>query len=280
MTFQKWLCFVGIGAVLVVAGLAGSVSSQDLAVEQIVEKTNQVAYYQGKDGRAKVSMTITDSQGRSRERRFTILRWDAPSPDAAGENGNDSFCGSQKMYVYFDQPADVKKMVFIVWKNLDKDDDRWLYLPALDLVKRIAATDKRTSFVGSDFFYEDVSGRSINDDTHELQKTTDSYYVLKNTPKSPDTVEFSYFTMWVHRTTFLPLTIEYFDKNGDKYREYKALDVKTIQGHPTVVKARMEDLRTKSSTVLEYSEVAYDIGIPEDVFAERYLRRAPRKYLK
>ncbi len=258
---------------------AGIVRAQDLTVDQIVEKTNQVAYYQGKDGRAKVSMTITDSQGRTRQRQFTILRWDAPSPDA-GEDADDSYCGDQKMYIYFDQPADVKKMVFMVWKHLDKDDDRWLYLPALDLVKRIATTDKRTSFVGSDFLYEDVSGRNINDDTHELEKTSDNYYVLKNTPNEPDTVEFSYFTVWIHRTTFLPLTIEYFDKNGEKYREYKALDVKTIQDRPTVVKARMEDLRTKSATVLEYSEVAYDVGLPEDVFTERYLRRAPRKHLK
>ena len=270
---------ISISAVIVIVIAAGIVQAQDLAVDQIVEKANRVAYYQGQDGRAKVSMTITDSQGRERQRQFTILRWDAPSP-AAGEAAGDSYCGDQKMYVYFDQPADVKKMVFMVWKHLDKDDDRWLYLPALDLVKRIAATDKRTSFVGSDFLYEDVSGRNINDDKHEIEKTTDNYYVLKSTPEEPDTVEFSYFTAWIHRTTFLPLTIEYFDKNGEKYREYKALDVKTIQDRPTVVKARMEDLRTKSVTVLEYSDVAYDIGLPEDVFTERYLRRAPRKYLK
>jgi len=270
---------IGVTAAIAVVVAAGIVRAQDLTVDQIVEKTNRVAYYQGQDGRAKVSMTITDSQGRARQRQFTILRWDAPSPDA-GEAADDSYCGDQKMYIYFDQPADVKKMVFMVWKHLDKDDDRWLYLPALDLVKRIAATDKRTSFVGSDFLYEDVSGRSIKDDKHEIEKTTDNYYVMKNTPEEPDTVEFSYFTVWIHRTTFLPLTIEYFDKNGEKYREYKALDVKTIQDRPTVVKARMEDLRTKSTTVLEYSEVAYDIGLPEDVFTERYLRRPPRQYLK
>jgi len=282
MTFQKRLYFVGMVAGLVFVGLAGSVCGQDLTVDQIVEKTNQVAYYQRKDGRAKVSMTITDSQGRTRERQFTILRWDAPSPDAAVENGDDSYCGDQKMYVYFDQPADIKKMVFMVWKHLDKDDDRWLYLPALDLVKRIAATDKRTSFVGSDFLYEDVSGRNVNDDVHELEKTTDNFYVLKNTPKEPDTVEFSYYTMWIEKTkeTWLPIRIEFFDKKGEKYREYNALKFEAIQGYPTIVKAEMKDLQTKSTTVLEYSDVTYDVGVPEDVFTERYLRRAPRQYLK
>jgi len=48
--------------------------------------------------------------------------------------------GDQKFYVYFLEPADVRKMVYMVWKHTDRDDDRWLYLPALDLVKRIAAS--------------------------------------------------------------------------------------------------------------------------------------------
>ena len=171
-------------------------------------------------------------------------------------------------------------MAFLVWKHLDRDDDRWLYLPALDLVKRISSADKRTSFVGSHFFYEDVSGRNINDDAHELLRTTRNYYVLKNTPKKPDTVEFAYFTMWIHRKTFLVIRTDYFDKTGRNYRRYQALKVDFIQGYPTVTKARMTDLRTKGYTDLEYTEVKYDIGLPQSIFHERYLRKAPLKYLK
>lgn len=239
-------------------------------VETIINKANSVAYYQGADGRASVSMTITDSQKRTRTREFTILRWDKPGPES----------GDQKFYIYFRRPADVNKMVFMVWKHVGKDDDRWLYLPALDLVKRIASSEKRTSFVGSDFFYEDISGRNLNDDTHELVETTDDFYVLKNTPKKPKSVEFSYFKMWVHRKTFTTVKVEFYDKKGEAYRVYEALEVKTIQKYPTVVKSRMKDLRTKGETVIEYSNVKYDTGLPENIFTERYLRRAPRKYLR
>lgn len=241
-----------------------------LSVEEIINKTNLVSYYQGKDGRARVSMTIKDSQGRTRRRNFTILRWDDQSREG----------GDQKLYIYFNLPADVNKMVFMVWKHVDKEDDRWLYLPALDLVKRIAATDKRTSFVGSDFLYEDVSGRNIHADQHELVETTKSYYVLKNTPKDKEAVEFSYYKMWIHRKSFIPVKIVFFDKQGEKYRVYEALKVETIQGYPTVTKDRMKDLRTQSETIKEYSSVKYDIGFPENIFSERYLRRAPTKYLK
>ena len=251
-----------------------------LPVETIVEKANQVAYYAGKDGRAEVSMTVTDSRGRERKRRFIILRRDDPPPKDTKIQNPESYCGDQRIYVYFRRPADISKMVFMVHKHITGDDDRWLYLPALDNVKRIAASDKRTSFVGSHFFYEDVSGRSIEADSHELLETTDDYYILKNVPKKPDTVKFGYYKAYVHRKTFLPVKIEYFDKKGEKYREYEALKVETIQGHLTVIQSRMKDLRAKGETVLEYSGVKYDIGLPEDVFTERYLRKPPKKYLK
>lgn len=253
-----------------------------LSVDQIVNRTNHVAYYQGADGRAKVKMTITDSQDRQRIRELIILRWDQPDPNLSKEEQvkDDSFCGDQKIYAFFNRPADVYKTVFMVWKHLDKDDDRWMYLPALDLVKRIAATDKRTSFMGSHFFYEDVSGRSINDDVHELVKTTKDYYVLKNTPKDSNLVEFSYYEIWIHRKSFVVVKSDYYDKQNKKYRTYQALEVKNIQGYPTVTKSKMTDLRTNGNTILEYSNVKYDVGIPESIFTERYLRKPARKYLK
>jgi outer membrane lipoprotein-sorting protein len=247
-------------------------------VQEIVNHANRVAYYQGADGRANVSMAITDKQGRIRRTKFTILRKDEPPVNEG--YAPDMYCGDQKFYVYFHLPADVNKMVFMVWKHPDGDDDRWLYLPALDLVKRIAAAEKRTSFVGSHFFYEDVSGRSINADEHELVETTDNYYILKNTPKDADSVEFAYYKMWIHRETFVIVKAEYYDKSGDKYREYAALEVQSIQGYPTVTKARMKDLRTDGNTVIEYSDVKYNIDLPEDVFTERYLRRPPLTYLR
>jgi hypothetical protein len=238
-------------------------------VEAIVEKANLAAYYQGEDGRARVYMKITDRKGQVRQREFIILRKDV-------EDGGD-----QKHYVYFLRPADVRKMVYMVHKHVDpeKDDDRWLYMPSLDLVKRIAASDKRTSFVGSDFLYEDVSGRSLLEDTHELIETTDSEYVVKNVPKNPDSVEFSYFTVSIDRGTFMPTKMEYYDKNGKLYRIIESAAMETIQGFPTVVKSVVSDLKTQGKTQMEFSDVRYDINL-EDVFTERYLRRPPREAVR
>jgi hypothetical protein len=275
-------------ALFLIATLWGSAAAQEKqedvpSVETIVARSNQMAYYQGRDGRADVNMRIVDAQGRTRSRRFTILRRDALPPEEKAETyEEDQYTGDQKFYVYFKAPPDVADTVFMVWKHVevDRDDDRWLYLPDLDLVKRIAASDERTSFVGSHFFYEDVSGRNITEDKHELVDITDQYFVLDNTPKKPELVEFSHFKMWIHRETFLPIQTEYYDQRGEVYRKYKVLNVSRPQGFLTVTKSEMRDLRTGGHTTIEYSEVAYNVGLPEEIFTERFLRKPPMEHIK
>lgn len=253
-------------SLVLAAGLVLPAAAQD--VDEIVAKANHTAYYQGADGRAQVQMTITDAQGRTRNKQFTILRKDV-------EDDRD---GDQKFYVHFTQPADERGTVFMVWKHVGGDDDRWLYLPALDVTKRIAASDERTSFVGSHFFYEDVSGRGIEEDSHELIETSETYFVVKSTPKDASRVEFDAFTNWIHKATFIPVKTTY-EKGGTVYRTYEVLAVEDIQGHKTVTKSRMTDNAGGGNTVIAYSNVKYDTGLPEDVFTERYLRNAPREYL-
>lgn len=243
-----------------------SVVYAQLSVDEIVTKANEAAYYAGDDGRADVAMTITDKSGSTRTRKFTILRLDTES-------------GNQKFYVYFKEPADLYKQVFLVWKEVaeGKNDSRWMWLPALNLKREIAPGDKRTSFVGSDFVYEDVSGRNLKEDQHELVETTETQYVVKNTPRNPGDVEFSYYTVRIDKDTFLPRKAEYYDKNGKLYRTVEATKVETIQGFPTVTESVVKDLNTGGSTVNTFSNVKYNIGLDQQIFTERFLRRPPRE---
>ena len=239
-------------------------------VEAIVARANVAAYYQGSDGRAKVSMRITDKQGQVREREFVIVRKDATDG------------GDQKYFVYFQKPADVRRMAYMVHKYVQpgKDDDRWLYMPSLDLVKRIAASDKRTSFVGSHFLYEDVSGRSLAEDAHELVETNEQFYVVKNTPKKPESVEFGHFTVAIDRKTFMPMKMEFFDKGGKLYRTIESKKVETIQGFPTATQAVVTDLNTGGRTEMQFSDIQYDLKLTDDIFTERYLRRPPKEAVR
>lgn len=260
------LMFATLGDNETSASEAESKGEKTPDVQTIVNKANLVAYYQGDDGKAKVKMVITNKQGQEREREFIILRKDV-------KDGGD-----QKYFVYFQRPADVREMVYMVYKHADvnKDDDRWLYLPALDLVKRIAAGDKRTSFVGSDFVYEDVSGRSLEEDTHELVETTEKLYIVKNVPKKPEAVEFSYFNVAIDCKTYVPMKMEFYDKQGKLYRVIESRKVEVIQEFPTVVKSVVSDLKTGSKTEMVFSNVQYNIKLG-DIFEDRYLRRPPRE---
>ncbi|RDB41875.1 outer membrane lipoprotein-sorting protein [Halomonas sp. DQ26W] len=254
----------GLGALALVAV---SAQAQAPDASDIVERANQAAFYAGDDGRSEARMHILDGSGREQVRQFTLLRRD-------GEDGR------QRYLVTFSRPADVRGTVFLVHKNPGADDDRWLYLPGLDLVRRIAPGDKRTSFVGSHVFYEDVSGRHLEDDTHELIETTDEHYVVKSTPKAPGSVEFAHFTTWIDRDTWLPMRSEYTRADGHVYRRMQIQEVQEIDGYPTGTRMRMEDLNSGGHTLVEFRFSAYDLGIPESVFTERSLRNPPRQWLE
>mgnify|MGYP001811947824 CR=1 FL=1 len=249
--------------------IAATVAAETLTdADGIVARANLAAYYAGNDGRSEVRMIITDAQGRQQRRQFTVLRRNV-------EEGGD-----QQFLVVFSQPSDVRNTVFLVDKHVERDDDRWLYLPGLDLVKRISAGDKRTSFVGAHYFYEDVSGRRPTDDSHVLVETTDEYYVLRHEPIDSASAEFVSYVTWIDRHTFLPMRIEYTDASDKVYRRVEVLKVEDIGGHPTVTISRVSDLVGGGQTDMQFRYIAYEIGLPEQVFTERSLRNPPREYLK
>lgn len=243
-----------------------------LTAEEIIEKSNVAYYYAAEDGKAIAKMYIKDARGRERYREITILRKDI-------KDG-----GRQNYYVYFHEPADVSKMVFMVWKQEAGDDDRWLYLPAIDLVKRIATSDKRSSFAGGVFTYEDVSGRRTGDDTHTLLREEKingkETYVIKNVPKDTDVVEFSYYISWIDKNTYLPVKGEYYDKKGKLYRTIDVEKTKVIDGYPTAIRGTAKNFETGLETTIEFADVKYNLGLKESIFEERYLRRPPREIRK
>lgn len=243
-----------------------------LTADEIIRKANLASYYAGNDGKARVKMELTSKSGKKRFRELTLLRKDI-------KEGK-----TQKFYVYFHEPRDVSRMVLMVWKHIEKDDDRWLYIPAIDLVKRIATRDKRSSFAGSNFTYEDISGRRPDDDHHTLMKEEElngkSTYLIKNVPKEKRLVEFSYYMTWIDKETFLPLKAAYYDKREKLHRVISAEEVKIIQGFPTIIKAKAENLQTGHSTTIEFKDVSYNLGIDESIFEERFLRRPPRRWIK
>ncbi len=262
--FQKIIALLSF-----IAFTSGTALATDLTdAKAIIAKANLASYYAADDGRAQARMIIVDANGNKQMRQFTILRKDQEDQ------------GNQDMLVFFSRPTDVKGTVFRVTKKVKSDDDRWLYLPALDLVKRISAGDKRTSFVGAHFFYEDVSGRNPEEDNFELIDTNEKFYVLKAIPKDANSVEFAHYIAKIDKNTFLPMQVTYFDKQGKAAREMKVLKTKKIQGFTTVMHAKITQFSDNSYTEMQFRKVSYNVGLPDSIFSERSLRNPPKKWMK
>lgn len=243
-----------------------------VTADEVVKKSQAAFLYAGKDFKARVMMKLVSKGGQERVREMTMLRKNF------GEAG-----GNQKYFIYFFQPADVKDMTFMVYKYPAKDDDRWLFVPAISMVRRIAAQDKRSSFVGSDFTYEDVSGRDIEDDTHAISREekigNKDCFVVKSTPKAAD-ADYNYRLSWIDKSTFLPIKEEYYDRKGELYRVFSADEIKDIKGLPTITKRTMKNIQGGHLTEVSYTKVDYNINIEDSLFTERFLKQPPKKWIE
>ena len=253
------------------------VGAGPLSAEAIIERSQRAFYYAADDMKTTVTMDLVDRDGGRRTRVMTLVRRDA----SEGSN--------QKYFIYFHEPGDVRGLVFMVWKYPGEEDDRWLFVPAVDLVRRIAADDKRSSFVGSDFTYEDVSGRDLSADSHTLLREEKlgehDCYVVQSTPRTA--AEYTRRISWIEKKTFLPVREEYFDAQEQLFRVFTADQIEIITAGeggnktdwPTVTKRTMQNVKTGHRTEVVFYPVAYDLGLQDEDFSERRMRRPPREWL-
>jgi len=262
------LVLVGALTLFLMAGFA--LAQDSPSADEIMMKSHLAYYYAGDNGVSEVSMTIS-KKGKEREREFTMLRLDE-------EEG-----GSQKYYTYFKKPSDVSRLTFMVHKSPDANDKRWIYVPAVDLVKPISADDKNSSFVGSDFTYEDVSGRHWSEDTHTLLEESEldgqAVYVIESVPREKYK-GFARKVSYIDKVSMLPLREEYFGKKEKMTRLFLAEKIEEVDGIKTVTVRSMEDLKKKSKTTVEFASIKYNVGVSADIFTERYLKNPPREYIK
>ncbi len=279
---MKKSVFGALALTILIAGLAFSKEPKEenkqLSAVRIIENSQLAFYYQGDDMKARVIMELIDKDGGKRTRDMTMLRRDET------EGGN------QRYFIYFHKPGDVRRLTFMVWKYPTKEDARWIFIPAVDLIRRIAADDKRSSFVGSDFTYEDISGRDVASDTHTLLRSEmleeRECYVIQSVSKEP--TEYTKRLSWIDKKTFLPIKEEYYDAQNELFRVFTADKIEEITGaegkdkkvFPTVTKRTMKNVKTGYRTEVIYKSVSYNLGLKDKDFSERQMRRPPRSWIR
>jgi|WetSurMetagenome_2_1015567.scaffolds.fasta_scaffold34329_2 outer membrane lipoprotein-sorting protein len=179
----------------------------------------------------------------------------------------------------FLSPASVKDTRFLQKENKGRDDDKWIYLPALRTTRRVASSEGDKSFVGTDFTYDDMSTRDVSKDTHEMvreeKKGNFDCYVVKSTPVDKND-QYSYRMSWVDKTTWIPIYIEMYDKTGklEKTNEIKTIQQKTGDGNYTYnipTESYMRNVQTGHSTNLKIVNIEVDKPLADGYFTPNFL---------
>jgi len=218
----------------------------------------------GRDGRVTFKMRLFDRQDRVRERALTVVSKKYPSGD--------------KSLTRFTQPADIAGTGFLVWEHNAAETERFLYLPSLARVRRIAGSEAQESFVGSDFTYEDIGGREFDDYTYTLVNDTaanGTAYTLESRAKNPN-ARFPRILSTVRKDNFVVIHAEIFNKRDELAKVFEASKVEKVGKYWTVMAMTMKDLGQKTRTEMAVEKAEYDIGLGDDIFTRRELEKVIR----
>jgi hypothetical protein len=219
---------------------------------------------EGDDRKGIMHMTLINRRGRTRERAVLFLSKDY---------GEDS-----KSITYFQSPADVKGTGFLQYEYDDpsKEDDRWLYLPALKKIRRITGSSKSEYFMGTDFTYDDMGDRSVDEDNHKLlrkeEKDGQKFWVVESRPKDRDYM-YSKTVKWIRQDSLIPVKVEFYDRQENLLKILTVIDIKKQDGFWTMFKMVMDNIQEKHKTILDIKEIHYNTGLKDSLFRVSTLER-------
>jgi outer membrane lipoprotein-sorting protein len=178
--------------------------------------------------------------------------------------------------IVFQSPASVKGSRFLTMDTASGGSDRWIFLPSLGKVRRIAASESGGSFMGTDFSYDDISliGRKVDLDTHTMLREEtfkgNSCYVIQSVPKD-SSYQYSKSISWVEKTSFLTYKSEMYNRKGDLVKVMEMSEYKNVQGRLTPMQTKISTVGAGTSTTIYLDKVEYDSKIPETVFTTAFL---------
>ena len=257
MPFLKLLqCFGLLCIALLLALPAGADDGLALA-QKVYDRPN------GRDLTTLGRMVLTEKGHSPRIRELVSYRLDK----TAGETAN---------LIRFLDPEDIAGTGLLSIDKADGSTDQWLYLPALDRVRRISSNRKGGRFVGSDLFFEDLEERKPSEDSHRLlgRQTENGILceVLESVPLDATNSVYSRRISWIDPTTFIAQRVDYFEKDPDTpSKRWLLRSKKRNQGYWTLTDSRMIDLASGHETRMVVDVALYDQKLPAKLFTTQAL---------
>lgn len=218
----------------------------------------------GEDTTSDLTMTLQNSRGDERVREIKQFSKD--------------FGKEEKSIMFFISPADVRNTSFMNWSYDEegKDDDQWIYLPALKKVKRISSDSKNDYFMGSDFTYDDLGDRHPSEDTHKLLREEkfngEDCYVVESLPYEKGYM-YSRTVTWIIKDKWIGMKKEFYDEDGDHLKTLSVEKYDKIDGYWIILNSVMHNVQKNHKTIMNLKNVEINTGIDDGKFTERIMKR-------
>lgn len=262
---------LAIAMVITVPG--GMLSAQAIEKIQTEEKGLEIAREADRRGegfgdlQASMSMVLINKRGETSERELRVKTLEG----GEGDEGD-------KGLTIFDTPADVRGTALLTWGYKDKDDDQWLYLPALRRVKTIASRNQSGSFMGSEFAFEDMRPQEIEKYTYQFLREEACGSLTCFVSERYPTDKYSGYTrqvVWIDNLEYRLQKVDYYDRKQSLLKTLTASEYALYKDkfwRPA--KMVMVNHQTGKSTELHWQDYRFDSGLKEADFNQNSLMRA------
>jgi len=266
MNLRVVLLAASVAATPLVAPLAFAAEPSPAEIVQKSLSVNKML-----DSTSDATFTLINKSGQERVRKtFGVSKLEA--------NGEDNMRMTRFM-----APADVKGTVSLLIEHSAGEDDIWIYLPALKKVRRLVSSNKKDSFVGTDFSYGDVIGHKVAEWNYKLLREEQAdgadCYVIEASAKSDEVRDNSGYAkrvIWIRKDNLFAIKGDMWDEAGQPVKKFHMTELKEVDAahHKwQAMKLEAENLQTGHKTVIAFENFKVNQKVRDDFFTTRYMEK-------
>ncbi len=253
-TLKRW---VGLLTISLISFSAYADATGERLAQRVYDRPN------GKDSTSLVVMTLQEKGRSPRDRKMLVYRLEKKA-------------GEVTSLIRFLEPADIEGTGLLTQDKADGDSNQWVYLPAMERVRRIDSGRKGGRFVNSDYFYEDLRDRKVSQDEHRVvgQESIAGIAcdMLESIPTDAGNSVYSKRISWIDPATALPMRVDFYGNNdAQPDKRLQLLKKEKNQGYWTVTDSVMTNLKTGHQTRLTVEKMLYDRRLPAKLFSTQTL---------
>ncbi len=254
--------FAALVVVLLAVSRAGSAeqSAATSGPREIVAEVQRRA--DAKSQRYDGLLQVFDAKGKVSDKRWTLER--------LGSHGKS------RVVLRFLAPAEVKGVALLVVNHPDRASDQWMWTPAIERDRRIALQDRSTRFFGTDFSFEDLEERDVDQYTYSMagDDTIDGVacWKIESVPRQSKSSQYTRSLVWVRKDHYVVARVENYIK-AEAVRRLDYRDLQSVQGIWTAKQLEMADLRRGSRTRLTLDRLEYNVALKDEDFTLQAIRR-------